>query len=282
MLLSLALGLIAALCWGIHDLLVRMWVSPSNLFSALITVLFFGLILQLPISLWALQAHPPPTTALALSGLSGALYAVAGIALYKAFIIGPVRTVAPIIGAYPLLTILYASISGEPLSTEQTVAVLVVISAAGYVSASTEQSSNSTPQRKAAIAWALLAAIGFSSSFSLGQSASEIGNELSLLTPNRLFALGTVIFIALAMKIPVALAKKQRALWLLMACLDTAAHSAVISSGKLEHPGLASVGASIFGLITVILATVFLKEKLSPPQWLAVVMVFLSIAYLCI
>ena len=281
MLLSLALGLFAALCWGVHDLLVRVFVNPANLFSALLTVLLFGALLQLPVSLWAMQSQSIPSEALAFTVLSGALYAIAGIALYKAFIIGPVRTVAPIIGAYPLLSVLYASLSGDPLTGQQVLAVIVVISAAGYVSAVGEKRTD--PQRqKAAIAWALLAALGFASSFGCGQMASEIGDELSLLAPNRLSALVIVALIAASVGAPIVLAKTQRHLWLLMACLDTAAHSAVISSGKLDHSSLASVGASIFGLITVILAAIFLKEKLTLTQWLAVAIVFAAIAYLCI
>lgn len=281
MLISLALGLFAALCWGVHDLLVRVLVSPANLFSALLTVLLLGTMLQMPVSVLAMQSQPIPMEALAFTMLSGVLYAFAGIALYKAFIIGPVRTVAPIIGAYPLLSVLYASLAGDPLTAQQILAVVVVISAAGYVSASEDKSTDSK-QQKTAIAWALFAALGFASSFGSGQMASEMGDELSLLAPNRLTSLLTVALIAAAVGAPIALAKTQRHLWLLMAFLDTAAHSAVISSGKLDHPSLASVGASIFGLITVILAAIFLKEKLSPTQWLAVATVFAAIAYLCI
>lgn len=279
MLTSLALGILAALCWGVHDLLVRIFVRADQVFTSLLTVLLFGSLLQLPVSLFAMQSHMPPPTAIGLSAISGILYAVAGFALYKAFIIGPVRTVAPIIGAYPLVSVTLAAFAGNPLNGDQLVAIAVVIIAAGYVSAGGEKDTSSG-QKKVAIAWAILSAVGFASSFSFGQSASEIGDELSLLAPNRLFSLLALIVIALVAGAPVALAKTQRQWWLLMALLDTVAHSAVISAGKLEHPSLASVGASIFGLITIALAALILKEKLTGSQWIAVIVVFVSIGYL--
>ncbi len=279
MLLSLSLGLVAALCWGIHDLLVRIFVRADQLFSTLVTVLLYGTLMQLPISLWAMQSALPSSSALNYTALSGVLYAIAGIALYKAFVIGPVRTVAPIIGAYPLFSIIYASFGGDALSASQIIAILVVIIAAGYVSASGEKTTTSN-QQKAAVGWALLAAFAFASSFSSGHSASEIGNELSLLAPNRFFSLLTIIVVALALKVPFKLAKTQRGWWLLMAALDTTAQSAVISAGRLEHPSLAAVGASLFGLITVILAAVFLKERLTATLWIAVLLVFVAIGYL--
>jgi EamA domain-containing membrane protein RarD len=40
------------------------------------------------------------------------------------------------------------------------------------------------------------------------------------------------------------------------------------------------VTASIFGLVTVILAWVFLKEKMTGLQWTGVLVVFLSIGFL--
>lgn len=279
MLLSLLLGLLAALSWGIHDLLVRLLVKPAQLFNTLFTVLLFGSLLQLPISLWAMQSQWPSSTALAYTGLSGLLYAIAGIALYKAFIIGPVRTVAPIIGAYPLLSVAYTWVAGTPLDTPQVLAVLLLLFAAAYVSSSSSDDSKA-PQHKSAIAWSLLAALAFASSFSFGQQASEIANELSLLAANRLASLVVLVLIACALGVRISIAKTQRHWWFLMAFLDTLAHSAVISSGQLAYPVLASVGASLFGLVTITLAAIFLKEKLRVSQWLAVWIVFAAVAYL--
>lgn len=64
-----------------------------------------------------------------------------------------------------------------------------------------------------------------------------------------------------------------------MGALDAIALSAVTSSGGTEFTELASVGASTFGLLTVVLAAIFLGEWLYVRQWAAVTIVFAAIGY---
>jgi uncharacterized membrane protein len=54
----------------------------------------------------------------------------------------------------------------------------------------------------------------------------------------------------------------------------------VIYAGTQTFSTFASVTASIFGLVTIILAWAFLKEKMSLKQWMGVFLVFLSIIFL--
>lgn len=71
--------------------------------------------------------------------------------------------------------------------------------------------------------------------------------------------------------------------WMLlvtMGCLDALALGLVLTAGGLPHPEFASVTASIFGMVTILLAWVFLKERVAPLQWGGVLMVFSGIGYL--
>jgi drug/metabolite transporter (DMT)-like permease len=65
-----------------------------------------------------------------------------------------------------------------------------------------------------------------------------------------------------------------------MAFLDAAAQGFVISSGKLEFPVYASISASLFGLVTILLAAFFLKEKIYFKQWIAIFFVFVGLTVL--
>ena len=65
-----------------------------------------------------------------------------------------------------------------------------------------------------------------------------------------------------------------------MALLDAVAQGFVISSGKLAFPVYASIGASLFGLVTILLAAFFLKEKISAKQWIAIFFVFVGLTIL--
>ena len=71
-------------------------------------------------------------------------------------------------------------------------------------------------------------------------------------------------------------------LLLLMGCCDAAALGLVLWSGALPRPEFAAVAASTFGMITIILAALFLKERMTPPQWGAVALVFSGVGYLAL
>jgi len=48
----------------------------------------------------------------------------------------------------------------------------------------------------------------------------------------------------------------------------------VALAGRFPNPEIAAITSSIFGLITILLAMVFLGEKVRPVQWLGVLAVF--------
>jgi EamA domain-containing membrane protein RarD len=66
----------------------------------------------------------------------------------------------------------------------------------------------------------------------------------------------------------------------IMGALDMVALGLVLISGRLPNPEFASVSSSLFGLITVILAWLILKEKVAPLQWVSIAAAFAGIAYL--
>ena len=66
----------------------------------------------------------------------------------------------------------------------------------------------------------------------------------------------------------------------LLGLLDAGALGLVTAAGSLPHPEFAAVAASLFGMLTVILARVVLKEPMTMPQWCAVAVVFCGIGYL--
>ena len=66
----------------------------------------------------------------------------------------------------------------------------------------------------------------------------------------------------------------------LLASLDTLALALVTGAGHYPDPHYESVAASTFGMVTIILAWIFLRERLTGQQWLAVIVVFGAILYL--
>jgi drug/metabolite transporter (DMT)-like permease len=214
-----------------------------------------------------------------LSVISGAVYLVGCISLYKAFGIGPVRVVAPIVGSYPILSIGWAALMGQPVLWDQWLAVGCVIMGVAIVGMLSDHSESDGSQR-AAIGWSLVGAGGFAIAFAVGHLATQVGSELPVILVTRLTAAtGAIILLALSSgaKIP------KRSAWpllALMSLLDALALGIVIAAGNLHRPEFAAVAASTFGIITIILAWLFLKERMTGGQWFGVAVCFLGIGYL--
>lgn len=277
---ALILGLVAALAWGTHDVCVRYVSQTNGIFAPLVWVLTFGLLLVSPISLWAgMRADAGGDMSLAV--LAGAFFAVGGVSLYRAFAIGPVRLVAPVIGAYPILSVGWASLSGAPTSPLEWAMVGLIICGVGYIAQSDSGHDHAvTPSPWPAILWSLLAAIGFALTFAIGHRATATGGELLLLAPTRAAALVVVLGFALLLRAPLALNHRHIPLLALMGALDAVAIGCVIGAGRAARPEFAAIGASTFGVITVLFAAIFLRERLRGTQWMAVLGVFTAIGVL--
>ena len=279
--LSLTLGMIAALAWGVHDICVRYVSQHGGVLPALMTVLVGGSIFLLPISGAFGDWSEMGALSYGFSILSGLLYLVGAIGLYNAFSIGPVRLVAPIIGAYPILSIGWAAVMGQPVYLDQWMAVIAVVIGVAIVSVLSDQEESGGSQRTA-IGWSLLGAVGFALAFAVGHIATQAGSELPVVLVTRLAATAGILMVLLASKGPKLPERSAWPLLALMGLLDAIALGIVIASGNLHRPEFAAVAASTFGMITIILAWLFLKERMTPPQWIGVAISFAGIGYLAL
>ena len=277
--LSLTLGMIAACAWGVHDFCIRFVSQRGGILPAIATVMVGGALFLLPISGAFGNWSAMTLQSFGLSVISGAVYLVGCISLYKAFGIGPVRVVAPIVGSYPILSIGWAALMGQPVLWDQWLAVGCVIMGVAIVGMLSDHSESDGSQR-AAIGWSLVGAGGFAMAFAVGHLATQVGSELPVILVSRLTAAtGAIILLALSSgaKIP------ERSAWpllALMSLLDALALGIVIAAGNLHRPEFAAVAASTFGIITIILAWLFLKERMTGGQWFGVAVCFLGIGYL--
>ncbi|MCT4555256.1 MAG: DMT family transporter [Pelagimonas sp.] len=276
--LSLGLGMIAALAWGVHDLCVRHVSQNRGIIAPLTGVMVFGAMLVAPVSLSA--EIRPDGTALRIALAAGVLYGLAGYALYLAFSIGPVRLVAPVIGAYPVLSVAWAGMTGQAASIDQWLAVLLIIAGVGFVVGRSDESAESKGGRLRAVLWSVAAAAGFAATFATGQAAASGGAEVALLLPTRLAALATVLVLAAVLRQSPIPPLRVVPVLMLMGVLDALALAMVLVAGGVPRPEFASVAASAFGLVTVVLAALVLRERMGAAQWGAVCMVFAAIGYL--
>jgi drug/metabolite transporter (DMT)-like permease len=275
--LSLLFGLIAALCWGLHDFLVRKLTQQASVVPLLFMVMAAGALALGPASLIAGWEKMTPDAAL-IALAAGATYAGATLGLFQAFTIGPVRLVAPICGAYPMGTMALALVQGRAITALEWTAVLAVL--AGIVLVARQSGNAPAQNRRAAILWASLGALCFALTFHLGQIAAEAGGELPATLISRLGGLTLVSSYLLVSRTRLDATLPHLKTLGLMGLLDATALTCVLAAGSLLHPEYAAIASSIFGIITILLAWRFLHERMQPIQWLGVVVVFAGIATL--
>ena len=279
--MSLGFGLVAALCWGFHDICVRYVSQRSGILPALTTVLIIGTCLLLPGAIMIGGWDSMTLHATALAAGAGIAFFLAYIGLYHAFEIGPVRLVAPIIGAYPVLSVGWAAVSGQPVTLDQWLALGAVIAGVAIVGLLTG-SGDSGGSKRSAILWAILGGASFASTFALGQAAAFAGAEMPVILLSRLTAALVALAAMMAsggLRLP---GRGTLPLLGLMGVLDCVALGIVIAAAGMGRPEFASVAASTFGMITIILAWAILRERMTGGQWLGVLLTFSAIGYLAI
>jgi uncharacterized membrane protein len=280
--LALGFGLTAALIWALHDLLARKLTQGATLLPIIAMVFGAGCVVLTPVALmlgdWSAMTGPAVGVAL----VYGLAYAIAGGALYRAFSLAPVRLVSPVIGAYPMLSLGIAVAQGQPVSLGDWLAVAAIVAGIAIVARAAQGDGPEGYAAPPAVAlgWAALSAVGFAATFALGQEATRQGAELPAMLIGRLTAFAAVLMLALAQR--ARLAPKQGQGWLLalMGAFDALALGLVTAAGQLPRAEYASVAASLFGVLTVVLAAWVLRERVRPLQWLGVATVFSGIAAL--
>lgn len=276
---SLLYGLIAALAWGLHDFCVRHLSQKVAAASMLLAVLVTGSVALILLITFTGGWAQIGLSATAFALASGAAYAMACFGLYSAFAIGPVRLVAPICGAYPVLSFGLAAVSGQEIELGQWIAAFAVVGGIALV-ARQEEAGGDTAQRGRAMAWGVMGAVGFALTFALGQIAARSGAELEVTLISRLAAVLIIAGWVIATRLPVAPLRPHLPLLAFMGVVDVTALGLVLAAGGLANPEFASVTSSIFGLITILLAWRFLHEPMRAVQWGGVGVVFAGIAWL--
>jgi drug/metabolite transporter (DMT)-like permease len=280
--LALSAGLTAAVIWAVHDLLARKLSQGAAILPILAMVLVSGCVVLAPVAIAFGDWSAMTAASVAISVAYGLTYALAGGALYKAFSLAPVRLVSPVIGAYPMLSLLLASAQGQPVTGADWLAVTAIVAGIAIVATASRDDS---PEGYAAppavsLGWAALSAIGFATTFALGQEATRQGAELPVMLIGRLVAIAAILALAVGQKSPLRPRPGQGWLLALMGAFDAIALGLVTAAGLLPRAEYASVTASLFGVLTVLLAAWFLKERVRPVQWFGIAAVFSGIATL--
>jgi len=302
---GIAFGLVAALCWGVADFCARGSSRTGGTFLTLFYVEIIAtlgmLALNLPLGLISFAQATPGTVALAII-INLAILGGAAL-LYRAFAIGTLSLVSPIAASFAAVTALLSLLTGERANPLQLVGIVLTVAGvtvASTVPASTADNAETRmPNASATVGrwhlapglvealgamlvfgvcyWALrfpVAALGGTTTVFIAKVADMVVLMLIAavgLLVHRLRGWGNR---AKGAGVPWYVIRRPAGvfwLWVVgVAVLDTAANVAYNLGITVSLTAVVSVISSLFSAVTVLLAWVFLRERLARWQWAGV------------
>ncbi|GHO88822.1 DMT family transporter [Dictyobacter formicarum] len=292
--MDIVFGLLSALNFGSADFIARFSTRTLGVNRTLLYMQSFGLfVLTLYLLLTGDLVHYTTQASWQIwfwGIVCSITYTLSYLCLYRAFALGQLAIVAPIASSYAAISVLLSVISGErlvPLQWLGIVAVLVgVVLAALQRSETPQEADQSRPATMsgrhlpAGVFWALLAAVGLGVTFWLLGFAVTPG--MGVIVPVWLFRLVAVCVIAPMM-------------WFRCESLAPPRGTAVglvIGIGILDMGGIifstfgfavgsiaiVSVLSSLYSAVSILLAWLFLHERLQKIQWSGIALLLTGIA----
>jgi drug/metabolite transporter (DMT)-like permease len=293
--MTIILGLAAAIFWGSADFFARYSTRIIGTYRTLFFMQFFGLIgLSIYLALagdFGRLAQEVYWQAWVWALLAALLNVVSSLALYRAFEVGILTIVSPIAASSAALSVVFALMSGETISMLHGIGIIAAlfgVALAATAFSSTRKASDAkmievAPQRKGilprGVAWALAASFGYGIIFwILGFRVTPVLGGIAPVWLIRLMTLSTLALFAVPLKQNIRVPRGS--VWWYIAgagILDTAAYVSFTIGLTGGQVAIIGVIASLFSAVTVLLAWIFIREKLQWTQWLGVGIIFVAI-----
>lgn len=224
----------------------------------------------------------------ALAAIAGLLNVAASLALYHSFEVGTLSIVGPVSSSYPALTVMLSLLSGEHIHAMRGTGLAITLVGVIFASTSfttlrrkTDQADSGLPvgHLSKGVGWAITAALGFGVMFwFLGFHVLPAMGAPTSVWVMRLTSIAALAVVAAPASQSLAL-PRGIVWWGLFAAgiLDTSAFLANNAGMQLGQISVVSVLASLYGAVTVLLAWIFLRERLKLNQWFGIVMIFVGI-----
>jgi drug/metabolite transporter (DMT)-like permease len=276
------LGSLAALCWGTLDFLAGKVSRAIGPIQVTVTVTAIGLVL-ITLWLWAFGAFP----SLARSDIGWPLFAGAGYAfstlcLFAAIASGPISLAVPVTMSYPATSVILAMLLGNAPSVIQLFFVALILGGVLLVALGEHDDvENDLPdRRRRTLLLAVLAHAAFVFAVFAGQKSAVLFGEIESAWISRIAGTAVMLPLLFFSKKRLSSQIPHLPLLTLMASLDALAVSLLFAAGRTAQPELATVCGTASGAITVILAWIFLKERIAFLRWLGIAATFSGVAAL--
>lgn len=297
--MGILLGLAAAFNWGGADFMARFATRRIGALRALLFMQLFGFLALtvvmaatghwsrlFPVFRWSIWAWIV---------LAGVLSVLGALALYRSFEIGVLALVSPIAASYPALTVLLSISTGERLTRAHAsgvAAVIVGVIVAALASPAPSQTPVGAPAdpkhdsvaRSGAhllrgVPWALAAALIFGVNYwILGFRVMPVFGGFASVWVIRLVSFLVLTLLLRPLGQPAAIPSPSTLLLIFFIGLtDTAGFVCNNLAFKQEEIAIATVLSSLYGVVTLLFAALFLRERLGRRQWAGVALIFAGV-----
>ncbi|MBL0345179.1 DMT family transporter [Candidatus Villigracilis affinis] len=279
--ISILLGIGGMFGWGIYDFLGGVFAKQIGSFKSLFWSQLAGLgsIFLLAIAFKSSTNTPVLTTILSL--IAAILYSAGYLFFFKGFEIGNVSIIAATMNLWAVFTMLFAFMfMGQRLSVLQTLGVSMIIFGATLASLNWSEIGNQRFQLSAGVKEAVFGAFFFGIFWNVSEIISE---KVGWLSTTLFIKFGIILFLlifSLLVKQGIGLTKisaKTKYIILLMGVIETGAVALVNYGLTIGDAILITPIASALSTVTITLAIIFLKDKITKTQGLGIVTAIVGI-----
>ena len=273
-------GLIAATCWGLGDFAITSLARQVGTAKCLLLIQIFSLLSWIGL-IWVFPHTARASVAIwGIAALAGVFHVVGLVTTYRAFEIGTLSFVSPIASSFAIVTALLYVVTGKSPAPLALVGTLLLVCGIVVVTRATPSDGPITVK---GVPEAITSAIGFGIMFWLIDVyvKEPLGDVFPLILLKVMVTSYAAIATAREKKTDAPVPDMPRVkIWqlaVLAALLDSAAWVATLFGYKHENGAVVIALASLFSVVTIVMAWVFLKERLNRLQWIGVSVVLVGV-----
>jgi drug/metabolite transporter (DMT)-like permease len=280
--ISALLGLASALGLGTADFMARFSARALGATLTYAVVLLIGALgttILILVTGAELVWSPYGCVVAVLHGIS---VSVMCVLLYEGIARGPVAVVAPIVATHPVPVLAVNVLMGVRPSAAQWAAMAVVILGGILISrhAVSEVEPSEAKANRTTLLIALGACLAYVAIVLTGQAATPIIGELQTMWIGRWSGLVFIAFVLIAQGARLRVPLNWWPFVGLQGGLDSLGYLAFLAGANSVAPHVTMVVASAFSVVTVLLAWVIIKERITRMQWIAIALIALGTAIL--
>lgn len=271
-------GLGAALCWGVGDFAITKLARYVGSARSLLYIQIFSLLSWLALIPVFPHVLTGGTSIWAIAFIAGLFHVVGLATTYRAFEIGTLSFVSPIASSFAIVTALMFVVTKNSPGLMSLLGIVLLVGGIIVVTRSYGQGEKTTIR---GVPEAIASAVCFGVMFWIMKVYVRPLGDVAPLVLLKIMA--TIFAAGYAARSKPGLTERVPGKWKLIgiaviaALLDTMAWVSYLFGFKHDHGAVVTALASLFSVVTIVLAGVFLRERLSRLQWVGVAIVLTGI-----